>query len=482
MDHKALEEFLTLSNEKRISEKKKLVIWGTGERANYLIEKTGIVPAYFIDSNEAKKKFQDCSVLHPGGIESWKDFFVIVAVEKNEEILSFLAKKDLERNVDYETYREYIDRPSVMLERTMSDTAYYDFDCRTMFNHLEILRDGETACCCTTFMDERLGNVLTSTKEEIWNSIRHKILCLSVLNRTYTFCKKDMCPLFVGKERKERKADQPIRGIEEVVLGDAPETLVLAHDRTCNLYCETCRQDRFMPDRAYTEKTEKITEVIKKEYLENADFLVLAGDGEVFASKAYRDVFSSEKCNSVRYIRLLSNGMLFNEKNWKQLNAGKNAAIMLTTSVDAATKETYEKIRRGGDFDILKKNMEYAASLKRSGELRYFRMNFVVQKENYQEMPAFVKWGEELGCDEVFFTKILNWGTYSEEEFKNISMMEEDGVTPKAELFEIMQDPAMKSKIVDMGTIQALHVADEAENVKIYYMWELEKRGGRLFE
>ncbi|MQN01721.1 MAG: hypothetical protein FRC54_07350 [bacterium LCO1.1] len=77
--------------------------------------------------------------------------------------------------------------------------------------------------------------------------------------------------------------------------------------------------------------------------------------------------------------------------------------------------------------------MEYAAKLRHSGELSYLRFNFVVQRMNYKEMPLSQK-GQALGIDEVFFTKILNWGTYSHEEFRNISMMEEDGITPKPEL------------------------------------------------
>ena len=109
-------------------------------------------------------------------------------------------------------------------------------------------------------------------------------------------------------------------------------------------------------------------------------------------------------------------------------------------------------------------------------------MNFVVQKKNYIEMPDFVLWGEELGCDEVFFTKILNWGTYSDEEFADVSMMEKDGVTPKAELLAIMNNPVMQSSIVDMGTIQSLHKEDKTDIVYNYYMWELEKRGGKLFD
>ena len=60
-------------------------------------------------------------------------------------------------------------------------------------------------------------------------------------------------------------------------------------------------------------------------------------------------------------------------------------------------------------------------------------------------------------------------------------MMEQDGVTPKYELQQIMQLPDMKSDIVDMGTIQFGHKIDEIHVVENYYMWELEKRGGKIF-
>ena len=126
--------------------------------------------------------------------------------------------------------------------------------------------------------------------------------------------------------------------------------------------------------------------------------------------------------------------------------------------------------------------MEFASELRKKGELCYFRMNFVVQRENYKEMVPFVEWGKELGVDELFFTKILNWGTYTTEEFAQVSMMEEDGVTPKPELREVMEHPVMSSNLVDMGTIQFAHKVDEVNLVENYYMWELEKRGGKLFD
>lgn len=49
--------------------------------------------------------------------------------------------------------------------------------------------------------------------------------------------------------------------------------------------------------------------------------------------------------------------------------------------------------------------MKYASHLRKTGELSYFRMNFLGQSKHYKEMIAFVKWGRELGVDEIFLRK-----------------------------------------------------------------------------
>lgn len=474
-------DFFTLLDEFVIPSDRKIAVWGTGTMAKKLLsEIPDLCVSCFIDTNKNADEFYSRPVYFPKEIENWKQYYVIVAVMDDGAIRKELIKKALIDRVDFVGIIDFFNRPSVYLSKTYFDTNYYDLECHTMLNHLEILRDGETSCCCTTFMYERLGNITKMPKEQIWKSSLHKILCLSAVNHTYTFCKKDMCPLFIGKKRG--KISDNLNEKEYQRMSDSPETLALAYDQTCNLYCTTCRDKMYIPTEEVKQKQKTLSDILIKNYLSDVQFLILAGDGEVFASPSYREVYSAAECEGICYIRLLSNGLLFNEHNWKELRKNKHAKFMLTVSIDAATKKTYENIRRGGDFEKLKKNMEFASALRKSGELSYFRINFVVQKRNYLEMPLFVEWGESLGCDEVFFTKILNWGTYTEEEFQNVSMMQSDGITPKPELLELSRDPRMQSDIVDMGTIQALHKQDTADAVKNYYMWELEKRGGKLFE
>lgn len=472
------EDFFTRLDEVSVPFDRKVLVWGTGNKSHCLMDQnlTFSIEA-FIDSYKKSDKFLGRPVFSPAEIRNWKKYFIVIAVEQDREIFEELTGYGLAEGEDFVSYRKIIYLPSEMLRKTIFDESNYELECNTMLNHLEIQDQGNTRCCCTTFVKPNLGNVFEKKSSEIWNSNLHKIMCLSTENRTFSFCDKTMCPLFVAKKSEKRNLNEhPYK-----VMKTSPEVLMLAYDSSCNLSCSTCRKELHFAKGEELETVNKITEIVKEEYMSKCRFLILAGNGEVFASSAYRDIYESEVCDP-QFIRLLSNGMLFNQKNWKRfVKKYSTQKIMLTVSIDAATKKTYESIRRNGNFDILKKNMEFASELRKKGSLCYFRINFVVQRENYQEMIPFVEWGEKLGVDEIFFTKILNWGTYSDEEFAKVSMMESDGITPRPELKEVLECPIIKNKIVDLGTIQYTHKVDNVDIVENYYMWELEKRGGKLF-
>lgn len=475
------EDFFIQLDEVKIPSDKKIVIWGTGKNAKQLLGmKMALSVDCYIDNNEEIREFNGCKVIHPSTICNWDDYFIIISVTKDSEIKNQLKGYGLYENKDYITYKKFVSRPSEMLRKTIFDRSYYDLECNTMLNHLEILPEGNTRCCCTTFVSQDLDNIFEKNKDDLWHSNLHKVMCLSTENKTFSFCDKSMCPLFVDKQVSfdDCYSEKKYKEISEY-----PKVLALGYDPSCNLRCSTCRKEVHFAKAEELENVNAITKKIEDDYLADCEFLILAGNGEVFAANSYKKIYESVKCKP-DYIRLLSNGTLFTKERWEHFKKDKHGKIMLTVSIDAATKETYEqKIRCGGNFGQLKKNMKFASELRKKGELCYLRMNFVVQRNNYKEMIPFVQWGEELGVDEIFFTKILNWGTYTEEEFENVSMMEKDGITPKKELLEVLSDTYIKdSKIVDLGTIRYGHKMDQVDVVENYYMWELEKRGGHLFD
>ena len=66
-------------------------------------------------------------------------------------------------------------------------------------------------------------------------------------------------------------------------------------------------------------------------------------------------------------------------------------------SLDAINKKTYEKIRLGGDFDKVYRNIEKFLDIKRKGgyKLPVTGVSFVVQSENYAEVDDFKNYWKE---------------------------------------------------------------------------------------
>ncbi len=456
---------------------RKVYIWGAGQMAKEtlaLLE--GINIEGFIDSDTNKRggKIEGIRIQHPREIKGIASgiFIVVSSIKYYFSIKKILHEWGLKENDDFVRIELLQNKPSAWLKKTFYDDSFYDLCCETFFRVFEVEAGGNVSCCCTTLINGRIGNLLYEEYDKIWNSIYHKIQCLSVCNRTFTFCIKNACPALIQRKRQS-VTDLLIENVKYKKFIGRPEYLHLSIDETCNLFCESCRECIRISKGEELEKTI----ILKEKLLRDADKTIqsyfLAGNGEVFLSKTYEEIWKSSIINNAKTIRILSNGMLFTPKKWEEFYKGKeNANIWVYISIDAATKETYEQIRRGGKFEILLKNLKFISELRKNNIINYFRINFVVQRKNFKEMEQFIKLGIELGVDNVFFTKILNWGTYSDEEFDKISMMERDMQAPKKELKEILDKEIFKNKIVDLGTIQYVRNRKLPEYIDNYYEWE----------
>ena len=92
----------------------------------------------------------------------------------------------------------------------------------------------------------------------------------------------------------------------------------------------------------------------------------------------------------------------------------------LRISFDAASKETYKNIRVNGSWEKLLDNTVWVRDvIKRSGFATQLTADFVVQKDNYKEIPLFVKLCKELGIKKFNLQKMWNWGTWDQEVFED---------------------------------------------------------------
>jgi len=77
-------------------------------------------------------------------------------------------------------------------------------------------------------------------------------------------------------------------------------------------------------------------------------------------------------------------------------------------SVDAATPETYKRIRRGAEFEAVRRNLEALRNIKASwpSQTPKMMMVFVMMHENYRELPIYVELAHELGVEHIIFKNL----------------------------------------------------------------------------
>ncbi len=77
----------------------------------------------------------------------------------------------------------------------------------------------------------------------------------------------------------------------------------------------------------------------------------------------------------------------------------------LNVSIDAATPETYRKIRRN-DFSRVMANIRGLIEARGDRKLPEVFINMTLMKENIAEAPAFVRLGAELGVNQIIFQQM----------------------------------------------------------------------------
>jgi len=169
----------------------------------------------------------------------------------------------------------------------------------------------------------------------------------------------------------------------------------------CNLRCIMCWQTYARPANRKMYHTRNmprndLLRLLRNKQLAEATISVVGG-GEPFLYP-YLDDLLVEAPTEHRRLMIMTNGTLLHEKPlfWE---IAKTAPITLSFSIDAATPETYGKIRPPGDWPVLVNNIERYVELRRANPRLGFLSSFVVLKQNLSELMDFMrlnaKWGSE---------------------------------------------------------------------------------------
>lgn len=185
-------------------------------------------------------------------------------------------------------------------------------------------------------------------------------------------------------------------------LKSKPRILTLELTNKCNLKCKMCEYKNV---KKHWEITKNIYEELIKlmPYLEH---LILQG-GEVFLYKNIKKLLSVAIKEKVS-IEIVTNGLLLSEEIIELLMEGKN---IITFSIDSIIKDTYEKIRVGGNFDRLLSNLNKLFELKKTKTKTnsiILRLHMVVMRSNYNEIENIINFAGKYGFNEVYLEPVAN--------------------------------------------------------------------------
>ena len=343
-------------------------------------------------------------------------------------------------------------------------------------NTTEQVMGASYICDCAAWLPFIAGNVVEAeSSDDVWNSSGAQEIRRSILDGDYSYCSRTLCPLIVNDTlpRTEEVTAPRLRRIidrRETVLEDGPRLIALGHDSSCNLACPSCRVGLVMADKAQNERLDRARDRVILPMLRDRQVgLHLTSWGDPFASRHYRSILEAlrhEDFDGVK-LYLLTNGLGLTKSVWAAMPHLGEKIVELRVSVDAATKETYEDVRRPGRWEVIHENLRVMGELSQAGTFlrnRFsggvqsvssdlfldvknpisFALAFVVQSANFREMPAFVRLAEEVNADSVVFQRYYSFGhegggVFSAKDVASPAHPEHQ------ELQAILEDPILKS-------------------------------------
>ncbi len=261
--------------------------------------------------------------------------------------------------------------------------------------------------CCWSL--RHVGNIETQSIEEIWNAPGYVNFRKHLLGGDYDhYCSPD-CPnmispttdfrLYLASLLKNPIPNHLLNLFEIIrgatVLRSTPLHFKISPSLSCNLRCIMCFQDH---DSGVCLSDQVIKDIFS--LLDRIQLLRLQG-GEIFSSKSGLNFL--ERLTAVKHqpkISIITNGTFPIHYGWELLNHLNMHQIIV--SIDAANRNTYHKIRVGGDWDIVINNIKQLCALSKTHK-RSFKvyLSYTLMRINYHELYSHLALARSLGTDVV---------------------------------------------------------------------------------
>jgi len=255
--------------------------------------------------------------------------------------------------------------------------------------------NGDVSVCC--WAKRTIGNVNRKSVPEIWNGPEaqemRKAMAAGNLEK---ICHAD-CPVLSGYLKDpviRHLSAHYMRAMADVasrsaVSHAAPLFWKISDSTLCNLDCVMCYQDRNSKQRL----PESFYSALQDYYAVAQEFLLLGGEPLLIRRLRQLIATLGDAAFPDLGVAIITNGQVFDDITFALVRRVRVSWVVI--SVDAASKDVYERIRRKGSFDHLCEGIKRWSKLAREMGFELV-LSFTIMRDNAHEIPQFVQFGHRF--------------------------------------------------------------------------------------
>lgn len=300
---------------------------------------------------------------------------------------------------------------------------------------------------CGWTKDGYIGNLQENTVKEVYHSSQAEKIRKRLLKGDYSLCNIDACPFLAMKEINKNL-------LEYEETPEYPTELYLGFERVCNYACTSCTVHKCMIEEK-NEDLEKYYAKIEERIqplLPHIKKISANGCGELFCSKHTLNILANWKpLGNPDEIEVLleSNGSLFDEEHWKQIENLGRYNLKVAITVMSFDEGVYQYLSGTGlPVSKVENNLKFIKLLREKGIVNFFQIATVVQEQNFRMLPDFVrKCIEEYNPDYIRLRPYESWGAQTPEEVW-LTDIRNPQHPYYNEYKKVMRDPILKHPLV----------------------------------
>jgi radical SAM protein with 4Fe4S-binding SPASM domain len=196
-------------------------------------------------------------------------------------------------------------------------------------------------------------------------------------------------------------------------IGKYPQDVIAETSNICNLRCNMCfRNDEALPVNKTTSVSLMEMDTFKKIADECAKYsipaLKLNWRGEPMLNKNFTEMLRYAKAKGILEVTSLTNGTLMDEVICREIVDAR--MDQLVVSVDGFTKETYEKIRVGANYDVVMDNIKTLLRIRGKSRKPFIRLQYTESDINRHETSEFYEYWKDK-VDEITISFCQDFGS-----------------------------------------------------------------------